>query len=456
MNQTSPNTPQFSRRRFLQMTSLGLAASTAGTLGFNLAPAPLARLRAQQSEGVLRVAWGTPVTLDPMFASADSEIAFLNAIYDYLVDTNAASELVPRLASSWKVSDDGLAYTFTLREGATFHDGSPFTPEDVVWTFQRLREDPESATGQLYANVTDVTAGEDNTVTFTLAQTNPDFLYDISDNRAFILQAEAQNIGEEFNGTGPFILEEYLPGDRAVYRANEAYWAGAPSLSGLEFIYFDDNQAAIAALEGDVVDVALRMDNATFLSLSGASGFNAVAIPTNGHDLVRLRADVEPGNDPRVQQALKLATDRQALYDRVQLGFGAVGKDSPIGPQFGQYFNEAITLPERDPDAARALLAEAGYPDGLDLTLYVPDTRRPRDPGRSAGKPMARGGHPRDHRSGARGGLLLRRGRKLADRHPGHHRVGGRAPRRSSTWRTACAPAPAGTSPALATPKWTS
>jgi peptide/nickel transport system substrate-binding protein len=372
-SQHSPK-PFLSRRRFLQVTSLGLAASAAGTLGFDLAPEQIAALKARQMEGTLRVAWGTPVNLDPLFASADSEIAFLNAVYDYLVDTNAASELVSRLASEWVVSDDGLTYTFMLQEGVTFHDGSELTPADVVWTFDRLREDPESATGNLYANVTSVEAGEGNTVIFTLSETNPNFLFDIADNRALILKEGAENVGEDFNGTGPFALNEYLPGDRAVFDANENYWAGAPGVATLEFLYFDDNQAAISALQGGVVDIAVRMDNATFLSLSGNADFNAVDIPTNGHDVVRIQVDEGPGSDPRVVQALKLATDREDIFTRVQLGFGAVGKDSPIGPQFGEYFLSDLELPARDVDAARALLEEAGFGDGLDLTLYVPQS----------------------------------------------------------------------------------
>ncbi|HLA42299.1 MAG TPA: ABC transporter substrate-binding protein, partial [Aggregatilineales bacterium] len=96
--------------------------------------------------------------------------------------------------------------------------------------------------------------------------------------------------------------------------------------------------------------------------------------PTSGHDLVRLRADREPGSDPNVQRAFKLATDRTAIFERIQFGFGAQGKDSPIGPVFGQYFAADLEPAPRDPEAAKTLLAEAGYPDGLDLKLYVPDT----------------------------------------------------------------------------------
>jgi len=104
------------------------------------------------------------------------------------------------------------------------------------------------------------------------------------------------------------------------------------------------------------------------------AGIQTMAIPTNGFDLVRLRADREPGSDPRVIQAMKLATDREAIFELVQQGYGAIGNDSPIGPLYEAYFDPSVQPPARDVEAARALLAEAGYEDGLDLTLHTPNT----------------------------------------------------------------------------------
>lgn len=375
--QPSENFSNLSRRRFLQVSSLGVAATFIGNLGFDLTPEQAAAVAARRQAGTLRVAWGTPATLDPLNASADSEIAFLNAVYDYLIDTNAQSELIPRLASEWATSEDGLTYTLTLQEGATFHSGDALTGEDVVWTFNRLREG--GSTADLYANVANVEATGDNTVVFTLSEPNPDFLFDLSDNRAVILQANAEEIGETFNGTGPFVLEDYLVGNRAVFTANTNYWGTPTGVETLEFLYFSDLQAGVSALQGGEVDIALRMDNATFLALSGEASLNAVDVPTNGHDLVRIRVDREPGNDPRVVEAFKLATDRQDIYERIQFGFGAVGRDTPIGPIYGDFYTEDTPIPARDPDAARALLEEAGYGDGLNMTLFVPNSGdRPR------------------------------------------------------------------------------
>jgi len=108
--------------------------------------------------------------------------------------------------------------------------------------------------------------------------------------------------------------------------------------------------------------------------LQSEPGIVTIDIPTNGFDLVRLRSDRAPGNDPRVVQAFKLATDREAIFQLVQQGFGAVGRDSPIGPLYAQYYSETYPVPERDAAAARELLAAAGYPDGLEMVLHTPDT----------------------------------------------------------------------------------
>lgn len=374
-----------SRRGFLKLAAAGaagafiVACAPQGGSSDDAATAPADGEAAGTEAAVLSVGWsGAPANLDPLSASADTEIVLLNAVYDYLIDTDANNELVPRLATDWSVSEDGLTYTLTIADGVTFHNGDALTLDDIIWTIERLQT-PDSATADLFANLESVSAGDGNTLIFELSETNPDFLYNLTDNHAVILQADAQNIGSEFNGTGPFVLENYAAEDRATLTANPDYFQGAPSLSGLEFLYFGDSEAAVNALRGDVVDAVLRLDNATFLTLAEGEAFNAVDVATNGHDLVRLRADREPGNNPDVRQAFKLATDRQAIFERTQYGFGAIGQDTPIGPLYAAYYAEDLTAPGHDPAAARDLLAQAGYEDGLDMTLYVPNA-----PGRPA------------------------------------------------------------------------
>jgi peptide/nickel transport system substrate-binding protein len=157
--------------------------------------------------------------------------------------------------------------------------------------------------------------------------------------------------------------------------ANDDYFMeGKPGVEHLEFIFFSDQVAAIDALRGGQVDLIMRMPTPLFQSLQGAPGIESVSVATNAFDLVRLRADMPPGNDPRVQQALKLATDVGAIVEVVTLGLGTPGQHSPIGPLYTKYFAEELEVPEPDYERARELLAQAGYEDGLQLTLHTPDT----------------------------------------------------------------------------------
>jgi peptide/nickel transport system substrate-binding protein len=316
-----------------------------------------------------------PAIIDPAFISSDSEVLIANHVYDYLVDIDPQSNVIPRLASSWEVSDDGLRYTFTLAEGAVWHDGDPVTAEDVVWTFERLRDpDVGSGAADVFTEISSIEASGDNEVVFTLSETNPFFLNDLSDNRALIIKNGTED-ATDFNGTGPFVVASYSPEDRIVLEANERYFIeDQPKLAGVEVIFFNDETAAVDALRGGQIDLAMRMSTALFESLENEPGITTVDIPTNGFDLVRFRADQPPGDDPRVVKALKLATDREAAFQLVQQGYGSVGNDSPISPLNASYFAPDVKPPERDVEAARNLLAEAGYEDGLDIVLNVPDT----------------------------------------------------------------------------------
>jgi peptide/nickel transport system substrate-binding protein len=330
----------------------------------------------EQQAGVLRVAMQPIVQTDPAFISSDAEVLVANHVYDYLVDIDTNNNIQPRLASAWSVSEDGLTYTFQLVEGVTFHDGSPLTAEDVVWTFDRLRDPAlELPTSNLYSNIASVSAEGEMELSFTLLESNPFFLYDLSDNHALVLKAGTEDADTNFNGTGPFKVVEYTLEDRIVMEANSDYFIeGQPKLAGLEIIFFNDEAASVNALRSGQIDLVMRMSTSLFTSLQDEEGITTIDIPTNGFDLVRLRSDRAPGDDPRVIQALKLSTNRAEILELVQQGYGAVGRDSPIGPLYAAYYNEDTPIPERDVEAARALLAEAGYAEGLSLELHTPDT----------------------------------------------------------------------------------
>jgi len=327
------------------------------------------------SAQTLRVGTEIPVQLDPAFASADTEILVLSNVYDYLVEIDASNDVQPGLATSWTVSEDGRTWTFALREDVSYHSGASFGPEDVVATFERLRDpDADLPTSDLYANVAAIEATGAAEVTFTLNEPNPFFLYDLSDNHALIVDEGATDLGTAFDGTGPFRVERYEAEDRMILAAHEGYFGGAPGVERIELIFFAEQAAAVSALRGGQIDLVLRMPTPLFQSLEGASGIERVRVPTNGFDLVRLRSDRAPGDDPRVVEALKLAVDRAAIVEVVTDGLAEQGADNPVGPLYDAYHVPEVSPPARDIERARELLAEAGYEDGLELVLNVPDS----------------------------------------------------------------------------------
>ncbi len=359
-------------------TSGAAATPTSAT---SASPMPAAKTPAAATQaaagpvGTLRVAAEPIGQTDPAYISSDSEVLIANHVYDYLVDIDADNNIQPRLATTWTVSADGMTYTFTLAKGVTFHDGSPFSAADVVWTYNRLR-DPKLGlpTQNLYSEITNVEASGDLSVTFTLSETNPFFLYDLSDNHALMLKANTANPGQDFNGTGPFVVSNYQPADRIEMTAFKDYWVpGEPKVENLQIIFFSDEAAAADALRGGQIDLDIMVSTPQYINLQQASNLNTVDVKTNQFDVVRLRTDQPPGNDPRVVQALKLATDREALFQLVQQGYGAVGHDTPIGPMYTKYYTDTPAPPAQDIAAAKSLLASAGYTNGLDLDLYYPN-----------------------------------------------------------------------------------
>lgn len=338
--------------------------------------APVVGVSAQ--DDALSVGMVSPVQLDPALGTNDPEILFNRQIYDYLIDISPDGELIPTLATEWNISDDGLTYTMTLAEGVTFHDGSPFTSADVVYSFNRLAE-LESPAMNLLGEF-EVAADGDTSVVFTLPAQNADFLFGVASRWSFILKDGATDVNvltddlSNFVGTGPFVLESYSDGEGATFTANESYWQeGKPGVSALNFVFIEETQAQIDAFRAGSLDYVFKIPAERIEELRG-EGINVVTRATNQHPVVRLRSDEGfLGNDPLVVEAFKLATDRELLVlDLFGEGVATVGNNDPIGPVYGPFFEQIPD--EYDPEAACALLEEAGYPDGLGpIEFYVVD-----------------------------------------------------------------------------------
>jgi peptide/nickel transport system substrate-binding protein len=331
--------------------------------------------------GVLRVGVNAPVVLDPALHTNDPETLLNRAIYDYLVEVLPDATIGPNLATGWTISDDGLTYTFTLRDGVRFHDGSPFSAADVVFTFNRLKEVGSPALNLLGSDFT-VAAPDGGTVVFTLAAVNADFLYGIAARQALILKdgtREPNIIGEgdaayaSFNGTGPFTLTAFNPGASATLTANADYWGGAPALSAVQFVFIEDAVAQVDALLSGQLDFIFKVPSGQIDRLDGGDNVSVIQRSTSQHPVIRLRTDAgHLGEDVRVRQAFKYATDREALNDILLQGRGTVGNNDPIAPVFEFFYDSSIDNQIYDPGRACDLLTEAGV-NPVETTLYVPN-----------------------------------------------------------------------------------
>ncbi len=340
----------------------------------------LAASAAAQSGGVLRVGMSEAVVLDPALHTNDSETALNRALYDYLVEVLPDSTIGANLATSWTVSDDGLTYTFALREGVTFHDGAPLTSADVVYTFNRLKEVGSPALNLLGSSY-EVSAPDASTVVFTIPSVNADFIYGVAARQALIIKdgetspnmiMDGDNPYVHFNGTGPFILTNFSPGAGARFERNLNYW-GEVKLDGMEHIYINDAVAQVDALLSGELDFIFKVPSGQIDRIESASGVSVIQRATSQHPVIRVRTDAgRLGEDVRVRQALKYATDREQLNDILLQGRGVVGNNDPIAPVFSFFFDSTIENQTYDPARACELLAEAGV-GTLTATLYAPN-----------------------------------------------------------------------------------
>jgi peptide/nickel transport system substrate-binding protein len=323
--------------------------------------------------GTLAIGTQPLTSLDPHFATSVADIQLLEQVYEHLTYIGASNRPVPDLAKSWE-SADGRTWTFALREGARFSSGKLVTASDVVASFDRLR-DPRLGTpaAALYRNIREVQAVDARRVRFLLSEANPEFASDVGDYHAAILPA---GNAEQRIGSGPFRIESYVPDRLVVLKRNPHYslkdpsGAALPYLEEIRLILYPEPGGPVQALLGRELGFAGGLTTEQVKSLSGAPGVKVLNVDSNMHWAIHLRSDRGPAADNRVRQALKLATSHQALVDAIRPGLASVGNGfTPVGPAFGRY--HLVRPPFANLARARSLLAEAGYPDGLEITLHV-------------------------------------------------------------------------------------
>jgi len=315
-----------------------------------------------------------PPGLDPSATTATAATAIVHHnVLEGLVKITPEGEIVPALAESWTVSPDATEYVFRLRRGVLFHDGRPFTSADVKAKFQRALDPASGHTNQLYyAAVESVETPDDYTVVFRMKAPDAEFLYNLTRPDSVIGPAGYDRQAAHPVGTGPFRFVEWVRGSHVRLERFEQYWdPELPYLDGATFRFVADANAQVAALLAGSVDAIAGAATAEqAMQVERRPGFKVIQGPTTSTVIVALNNSRPPLDDVRVRRALSHAINRDEIILGAEFGFG-----TPIGSHMTPaepYYTDLTGVYPHDPAKARALLAEAGYADGLRLTLSLP------------------------------------------------------------------------------------
>ena len=351
-------------------TASGAAATSGASPG---ASAPAASVK---TGGTIRCAVQRPVSVDPIAMQDLGGYGITAQSFEFLCTQQTIGDpggLAPGLAETWTPNDDGTVWTFKLRQGVKWHDGSDFSADDVVATMERL----VAAGNSGLKGVLDpggAVATDANTVTFTLVGGNGNFPYLVSIYNAQTLITPADYVtGTTFDqrptGTGAWKLVNYNPQSGATFERNPDWWGGQTPLDGTEWVFFDATGPMITAYQGDQVDAIVQFDVLTGASLFEDPNFTLIATPAALHRQIWMKCDSGQFADKRVRQALAFTFDRPALLDQLFRGRAELGNDHVIWQGY-PYFDSSLPQRAQDIDKAKALLAEANVTN-LTATLHA-------------------------------------------------------------------------------------
>ncbi|MBX2880623.1 MAG: ABC transporter substrate-binding protein [Granulosicoccus sp.] len=315
-----------------------------------------------------------PPNLDPTggAAAAIDEVVYAN-IFEGLTRFGPDGSVKPALAKEWSIENDGARYVFTLHDGVTFHDGASFTAEDVKFSLDRARaDDSTNAQKQLFANIDSVEVVDDQTVAINLMQADGSLLFNLAWGDAVILdEASAADAATKPIGTGPFVFENWVQGDRIEIVKNNDYWGAPVQLERAVFKFISEPTAAYSALlAGDVDAFPVYPAPENLAQFDADPNFSVVVGSTEGETILAINNTKPPFDDVRVRQAISHAINREEIIDGAMYGFG-----TPIGSHFAPHHPAYLDLVDNsvhDPDQARELLAQAGLEEGLSISLKLP------------------------------------------------------------------------------------
>lgn len=315
-----------------------------------------------------------PPHLDPTSAAAGAiDSVLYSNVFEGLTRFGSDGSVNPGLAKSWDISEDGTEYTFYLNEGVMFHDGTAMDAEDVKFSLDRARaEDSANAQKALFSGITDVTVVDPMTVKVTLDGPNGSFLFNMAWGDAVIVAPESiETIKTAPVGTGAFKFSDWVQGDKIDLAKNADYWGAPAKLDTVTFRFISDPTAAFAAVMAEDVHAFVAFPAPENLPQFEADPrFQVLVGSTEGETILSTNNKMPPLDNVKVRAAVAHAIDRQAIIDGAMFGYG-----TPIGTHFAPHNPDYVDLTAGsayDPDMAKKLLAEAGYPDGFKTTLKLP------------------------------------------------------------------------------------
>jgi peptide/nickel transport system substrate-binding protein len=353
------------------------------TVNQNATPAP--NSVAQPTAAPAGTAGGTFVfsrssdsdNLDPVTQDGNIDIWIFMSIYDQLVRVNeAGTALEPALAEKWEVSPDGLTYTFHLRKGVTFSDGTPLKASDVKFSINRAKTNQKSGWTFTLEPLKDIATPDDSTVVMTLSQPWAPFLSDIAMfNSSIMSEAFVKKIGEDklveqTLGTGPFVLAEWKKGEYITLKKNDKYWdKGLPYLDQLKITVVPDDNNRILQLQGGEIDGMYDVPLNRVADLEKDSKLTVNKFTSTYNNFIALNTRNAPLNDVKVRQALNYATDKQALIKVVNFGIGEISNS--FMPNGALYWNKDQVGYPFDLDKAKALIKGSSIPNGGKISIQV-------------------------------------------------------------------------------------
>lgn len=334
-------------------------------------------------------------SVDPHFSYIGSSKSAVTNVFDTLIMRNPDLELTPSLATDWTFLDSGV-WEFKLREGVKWHDGVPFTADDVIFSFERAPNVPNSPApfGQFLSQVEEIEAVDDLTLHIKTRNPSAQILFDLAEVPIISRHAGEGATTADYNdgtaaiGTGPFKFVSWRPGAALKLTRNDDYWRGVSEFENVEIIPMPNDASRVAALLAGDIDLVDAVPPDSYETLQNDDGVSVWTTPDVYTTFIHMDTDREstpfitandgseiknPLLDVRVREALSKAIDRNAIIDRLLLGLGQPAGQLASPTMVG--YNPDLKPTTYDPDGARELLAEAGFPEGFHMTLHGPNNR---------------------------------------------------------------------------------